>query len=127
MAEINVTPFVDVMLVLLIVFMVTAPLLVTGVTVDLPEAQTKPLPGQDEPISVSVKKDGSVHVLENEVTLEQLAARLEAISGENPDVRIFVRGDREVPYGDLMNVVSSLHYAGFRKVALVTLPVQAGS
>lgn len=122
MSEINVTPFVDVMLVLLIVFMVTAPLLVTGVTVDLPDAETASLPGQDEPISVSVRADGSVFIQETAVELPQLAPRLSAITGENPDVRVFIRGDSAVAYGTLMDVVSTLHQAGFTKVALVTKP-----
>ena len=88
------TPLVDVMLVLLIVFMIAAPLLTAGVTVDLPEADSAPLPGQDEPLSVSIDATGAVFIQDTAVTLDQLGPRLQAITGRNPDARIFVRGDR---------------------------------
>jgi biopolymer transport protein TolR len=120
MSEINVTPFVDVMLVLLIVFMVTAPLLTVGVSVDLPQATSSPLPGQDEPLTVSVDKDGKVFLQESEIALQDLAPRLQAISEAKPDTRIFVRGDRVINYGRVMEVVGTIHDAGFAKVALVT-------
>lgn len=126
LAEINVTPFVDVMLVLLIVFMITAPLLTTGVTVDLPRTEAGPLPGQDEPLAVTIAADGSVHLQDSPVTPDQLVPRLEAITRANRDVRIFVRGDRKVDYGRVMEVIGQLNRAGFTRVALVTeaLPVQ---
>jgi biopolymer transport protein TolR len=120
MAEINVTPFVDVMLVLLIVFMITAPLLTVGVTVDLPEAASSPLPGQDEPLSVTVAADGRVFVQDSAIEGEDLAPRLRAIAERNPDVRVFVRGDRSIDYGAVMRVVGAVHAAGFNRVALVT-------
>ena len=120
MGEINVTPFVDVMLVLLIVFMVTAPLLTVGVTVDLPETTAAPLPGQDEPLSVSINQAGEVYLQDSAVALEQLGPRLQAITERNPDTRIFVRGDRVIDYGRVMAVVGAIHAAGFTKVALVT-------
>ena len=120
MSEINVTPMVDVMLVLLIVFMVTAPLLTTGVAVDLPRTQSSPLPGQDEPLSVTIGADGMVHLQDTEITLEQLAPRLVAITENNAEARIFVRGDRAVDYGQVMEVVGTINRAGFTKVALVT-------
>ena len=120
MAEINVTPFVDVMLVLLIVFMVTAPLLTVGVTVDLPETASSPLPGQDEPLSVSVSREGAVYLQDSEIDLADLGPRLLAITERRPDARIFVRGDKGIDYGRVMQVVGAIHSAGFTKVALVT-------
>lgn len=119
-AEINVTPFVDVMLVLLIVFMVTAPLLTVGVTVDLPESSSSPLPGQDEPLTVSVARDGTVFLQESEINLADLGPRLLAITERKADARIFVRGDKVIDYGRVMEVVGTIHEAGFTKVALVT-------
>ena len=92
MAEINVTPFVDVMLVLLIVFMVTAPLLTVGVTVDLPQATSSPLPGQDEPLTVSVDRDGGIYLQESEIAIDDLGPRLVAILETKPGTRVFVRG-----------------------------------
>jgi len=120
MGEINVTPFVDVMLVLLIVFMVTAPLLTVGVTVDLPETTAAPLPGQDEPLSISIDQAGEVYLQDSAIALEQLGPRLQAITERNPDTRIFVRGDKVIDYGRVMAVVGAIHAAGFSKVALVT-------
>ena len=120
MAEINVTPFVDVMLVLLIVFMVTAPLLTVGVTVDLPETTSSPLPGQDEPLTVSVARDGAVFLQDSAIDLPDLGPRLLAITERRPDARIFVRGDRVIDYGRVMEVVGAIHGAGFTRVALVT-------
>ncbi len=120
MGEINVTPFVDVMLVLLIVFMVTAPLLTTGVAVDLPRAESSPLPGQDEPLSVSVDAAGKVFLQDSEIGLDQLPARLIAVTERNKEARIFVRGDKGVDYGAVMGVVSAINRAGFTKVALLT-------
>jgi biopolymer transport protein TolR len=120
MSEINVTPFVDVMLVLLIVFMVTAPLLTVGVTVDLPKATSAPLPGQDEPLTVSVDRDGKIFIQESEISIDDLGPRLVAILETKPGTRIFVRGDRVIDYGRVMEVVGSIHDAGIAKVALVT-------
>jgi biopolymer transport protein TolR len=120
MAEINVTPFVDVMLVLLIVFMVTAPLLTVGVTVDLPESASSPLPGQDEPLTVSVTREGAVFLQDSRIELSDLGPRLLAITERRPDTRIFVRGDKVIDYGRVMEVVGAIHSAGFNKVALVT-------
>jgi biopolymer transport protein TolR len=120
MSEINVTPFVDVMLVLLIVFMVTAPLLTAGVAVDLPETSSSPLPGQDEPLTVTVDSGGRIYLQESEIAIEQIGPRLIAISERNPETRIFVRGDKAIDYGHIMQVVGAIHTAGFTKVALVT-------
>jgi len=126
MSEINVTPFVDVMLVLLIVFMITAPLLTTGVAVDLPRTESSPLPGQDEPLSITVGGDGTIYLQDSAIELDQLGPRLMAITERNPDARIFVRGDRSVGYGAIMEVVGAVNQAGFTKVALVTEPPRSG-
>ena len=119
MADINVTPFVDVMLVLLIVFMVTAPLLTVGVQVDLPKADAQAIPGNDEPLTISVNAEGKVFLQETETPLDALGSRLSAITGNNPDARIFVRGDQAINYGRVMEVMSTVNRAGYRKVALV--------
>ena len=126
MAEINVTPFVDVMLVLLIVFMVTAPLLTVGVPVDLPQTQAGQLPSNEEPLVVSVDAAGRVYLQETEVEPGTLIARLRAITGTNPDARIFVRGDRTVAYGRIMEVMGEMTAAGFGRVALVGVPPGTG-
>jgi biopolymer transport protein TolR len=122
MAEINVTPFVDVMLVLLIIFMVTAPLLTVGVQVDLPKTQAKPIIENVEPLVVSVKENGQLYIQETEVPEESIIARLRAITDNKPDTRIYVRGDSRVSYGKVMEVMGLINSAGFSKVALVTLP-----
>jgi biopolymer transport protein TolR len=124
MSDINVTPMVDVMLVLLVVFMVTAPLLTTGVAVDLPRTESSSLPGQDEPLSVTVAADGAIYLQESTIELEQLGPRLVAIRERKPDVRIFVRGDRAVDYGQVMAVVAAVNRAGITKVALLTTSPQ---
>lgn len=119
-ADINVTPFVDVMLVLLIIFMVTAPMLTAGVSVDLPDASAKPVPGTDEPLSVSVTAGGKIYIQETEVTFDDLQAKLSAIVGEKKDTRIFVRGDTNIDYGMVMQVIGEINEAGLSKVALIT-------
>ena len=120
MSQINVTPFVDVMLVLLVVFMVTAPLLSVGVLIDLPKTQAPVLEGQDEPLEVTVDSSGQVYVQELEVEMAQLVPRLIAITGRKPDTRIFVRGDRTIDYGRVMEVMARINVAGYNRVALVT-------
>ncbi len=124
MSEINVTPLVDVMLVLLVVFMITAPLLTSGVSINLPEADADPIPGNDEPIVVSVRADGSVLLFETEVEADTLAAKLAAVQDARPGQRIFVRGDRDVDYGRIMEVISLISASGHHRVALVTVPYQ---
>jgi biopolymer transport protein TolR len=123
MSEINVTPMVDVMLVLLIIFMVSAPLLTVGVPIDLPQTQASSLDQADkEPLSVSVNNDGKVFLRDTEIELEELVPKLQAIAqarGGN-DERIYVRGDKTVNYGTVMKVMGRLSAAGFRRVALVT-------
>ena len=120
MSEINVTPFVDVMLVLLIIFMVTAPLLTVGVQVDLPKASASVITGDDEPLTITVDAEGRIHLQDTMLTLEAVTPRLLAITGNNPDVRIFVRGDKAVDYGRVMAVMGTVNLAGFTKVALIT-------
>ena len=122
--DINVTPFVDVMLVLLIIFMVTAPMITAGVTVDLPESSAKPVGGEEEPLSITVARDGKLYIQETPVTLEQLGAKLSAIVGEKKDTRIFVRADKRVPYGDVMKAMGEINAAGLYKVALLTEALQ---
>lgn len=119
MGEINVTPFVDVMLVLLIVFMITAPLLTVGVEVDLPKTKAGQINADAAPLVVSIKADGSLHLQDTEVPADALVPRLEAISDANPLVRIFVRGDKAVAYGEVLGVMGRIQAAGFERVALV--------
>ena len=118
-ADINVTPMVDVMLVLLVVFMVTAPLLTVGVQVDLPKTKAGLIRDQVEPLAVTVKSSGQIFLQDKEVELSALAPRLIAITGANPEIRIFVRGDKSIKYGRIMQVMGRLNTAGFKKVALI--------
>ncbi|MDA0220260.1 MAG: protein TolR [Proteobacteria bacterium] len=118
MSDINVTPMVDVMLVLLIVFMIAAPLLTVGIEVDLPKADMPELAGQDEPITVSINASGELFLQDTDITLEELGPRIVAITQNNPEVRIFVNGDRGVAYGDVMTVMGALNAAGFTHIAL---------
>jgi biopolymer transport protein TolR len=120
MADINVTPMVDVMLVLLVIFMVTAPLLTAGVQVDLPKSEAAPIKGDDQPLSVTVDANGDVWIQETEVTMEELVPKLKAITAAKPETRIFIRGDKGINYGRVMEVMGTLGGAGFTKVALVT-------
>ncbi len=127
LAEINVTPFVDVMLVLLIVFMVTAPLLTVGVPVDLPKTQAQNISDPDDPLIISVNSTGDVFVQESAVELANLVPLLIAITDANPEARIYVRGDRAIQYGRIMEVMGSVNAAGFTRVALVAeLPQGTG-
>ena len=119
MSDINVTPFVDVMLVLLVVFMVTAPLLTVAVPVDLPKTQARTINADKEPLVVSVDSKGEVYLQESKSELDDLVAKLKAVTGANPDARIFVRGDKGVAYGRVMEVMGTISAAGFNKVALV--------
>jgi biopolymer transport protein TolR len=120
MSEINVTPFVDVMLVLLIVFMVTAPLLTVGIPVDLPKVKASALTDQKDPLEITVKIGGEVYLGESKVEVENLIPRLNAITELNKEARIYVRGDRVVAYGRIMEIMSLVNSAGYIKVALVT-------
>jgi biopolymer transport protein TolR len=118
-SQINVTPFVDVMLVLLIVFMITAPLLTVGVSVDLPKTKASQLNSKGDPIVVSIKQNGELFIQEREIDSVQLLPRLRAISSGNKNLRIYVRGDKNVPYGIVLETISKIKSSGFKKVALV--------
>lgn len=119
LADINVTPLVDVMLVLLIIFMITAPLLTSGVTVDLPKANAAPLNQDATPITLSIDAAGQIFLADTEIPIGQLVPKLRAIAHNNPDRRIFVRGDRRLPYGRIMQVMALITDGGFTKVALL--------
>ena len=119
MAEINVTPMVDVMLVLLIIFMIAAPLMTSGVTVDLPKASAAPISQDSEPLTVSINAEGKVFLQDTELQVSDLAAKLAAISDNKLDRRIFVRGDKGVNYGRVMEVMATVTQSGFTKVALL--------
>ncbi|TAE33810.1 MAG: protein TolR [Alphaproteobacteria bacterium] len=118
--DINVTPFVDVMLVLLIVFMVTAPMLTAGVQVDLPDSSAPAVESKEETLSITIKRDGSIYIQETQVLEIDLITKLRAISKEKENTRIFVRGDSRVEYGDIMSIAGKLAEAGYTKVALIT-------
>ncbi len=122
MADINVTPMVDVMLVLLVIFMVTAPLLTSGVPVDLPKTQAGQIKGDDQPLTISVDKQGRIFLQDTEVQIDELSPRLKAITNAKPDTRIFVKGDSGINYGRVMEVMGQLGAAGFPHVALLTQP-----
>ncbi len=119
MSEINVTPFVDVMLVLLIVFMITAPLLTVGVPVDLPKTEAATINDSDEPLVISIDKSGTIFLQEKATPLENLIPRLQAITGANPEIRIYVRGDQAIQYGRVMEIMGRVSVAGYKKVSLL--------
>lgn len=127
LAEINVTPLVDVMLVLLIVFMVAAPLMTSGVKVDLPKASAAPLSQDAKPITVSVNAQGQVYIQDSEVELPDLVSKLQGLSDNQPDRRIFVRGDRGIAYGRIMEVMATINQGGFTKVALLAEQAPTGT
>ncbi|AEK74467.1 protein TolR [Rickettsia conorii subsp. heilongjiangensis] len=119
-SEINVTPLVDVMLVLLIIFMITSPMLVSGVNVDLPETNSSPISDQDEPLVVTINNKGKIFLLEMPIERMHLTDKLANITKEKKDARIFVRGDRNVSYGQVVEIVAEIHAAGFSRVALIS-------
>ncbi|MBK8009257.1 MAG: protein TolR [Rhizobiales bacterium] len=119
-AEINVTPLVDVMLVLLIIFMISAPLLTVGVPIDLPQSQAKSLDQEREPLTLSVNDKGQVFLQNTEIKVDELVDKLKAVAKQGTEERIYVRGDKKVDYGTVMKVMGRLQAAGYRKVALVT-------
>jgi biopolymer transport protein TolR len=119
LAEINVTPLVDVMLVLLIIFMVTAPLMTSGVSVDLPKTNAQQLNSDSQPLTIAVNAQGDIYLQNEQVDLADLVTKLQAISQNNPDRRIFVRGDKDLPYGRIMQVMGTITLGGFTKVALL--------
>ncbi|MFC5066433.1 protein TolR [Flaviflagellibacter deserti] len=126
MSEINVTPLVDVMLVLLIIFMVSAPLLTVGVPIDLPQTQAPSLNEEKEPLTITVNNNGEIFLQETKVAIDDIVPRLNAITKQGYEERIYVRGDRNVNYGQVMKVMGTISAAGFRRVALVT-EVEQGS
>lgn len=124
--DINVTPFIDVMLVLLIIFMVSAPLLTVGVPIELPQSQGKQLESNHEPLTISVSSNGDIFIGETKVALEEIAEKLKAIAKNGVDEQIFVRGDKGITYGQVMTVMGRISAGGFKKVSLVT-EVESGS
>ena len=127
MSEINVTPFVDVMLVLLIIFMVAAPLLTVGVPIDLPETAAKPMEGQTEPINISVDAEGKVFIQDQEIAFEEVVPKLQAIAKNGVEDRIYVRGDKNADYGTVMRVMARISAAGFKKIGLITVEEQGSA
>jgi len=121
-SEINVTPFVDVMLVLLIIFMVTAPLLTVGVQVDLPESAADSLPDDQEPLTITINSKGEIFIQEHQVGFKEVVPKILAISKNRTDTRIYVRGDKKINYGRVLEVMGTLSGAGFSKVALISEP-----
>ena len=120
MTEINVTPMVDVMLVLLIIFMVTAPLLTVGVPIELPETKAKAMESDKEPLTISVDPTGKVFLQDTEISLDELVPKLQAISNNDLEARVFVRGDRDINYGTVMKVMGTINAAGYKRIGLVT-------
>lgn len=127
MSDINVTPMVDVMLVMLIIFMVTAPLLTVGVPVDLPKTQASVITGQDEPLVITINHEGKIYLQETELKMDTLVPRLRAITQNKPDTRIFVRGDQSIAYGRILEVMGTISAAGFSHVALIAELPHAGT
>jgi len=121
-SEINVTPFVDVMLVLLIIFMVTAPLLTVGVQVDLPETSADTLPEETEPLTLTINAKGEIFIQETKVEYEKIIVKIMAVSNNRTDTRIFVRGDKTINYGRVLEIMGMLSGSGFTKVALISEP-----
>lgn len=119
-SEINITPFVDVMLVLLIIFMVTAPMLISGIEVDLPKTKSGPLSGNDEPLVISVDKGGNFYIQESMLTPPELMTKLTAVMAATPKIRIFIKGDQNINYGKVIELFSLVKEVGFTNVALVT-------
>ena len=122
MSEINVTPFVDVMLVLLIIFMVTAPLLTVGVQVDLPESAADSLPDDQEPLTLTINSKGEIFIQEHKVNFDKVVPKILAISKNRTDTRIYVRGDKTINYGRVLEIMGMLSGSGFTKVALISEP-----
>ncbi len=123
LSNINVTPFVDVMLVLLVIFMVTAPIIQQGVEVNLPQAKASPVVGEPEPLIVSVKKDGRVYLNDNEVTAAELRTKLEAIRRLDAQKSVYLRADRDVPYGSVVTAIGEIKEAGIEKLGMMAVPL----
>ncbi|HEY2388051.1 MAG TPA: protein TolR [Candidatus Binatia bacterium] len=125
-AQINVTPLVDVMLVLLVIFMVTAPIIQQGVAVDLPKTRAAPLNAQEEPLVVGVAQNGTIYLNDNAIPLEELRAKLVAVAQAKPDHQVLLRADRNVPYGDVVRVIAAVKEAGVSRLGMVTEPPPEG-
>ena len=123
-AEINVTPLVDVMLVLLIIFMVTAPMMTQGLEVDLPEATTKSLKQMEEPLVVTIKKEGDVYLKKDKMTSAELQQQLKGMAPEQKKEGIYLRADKNVPYGVVTSAMADIHQAGFDKIGMITVPAE---
>jgi biopolymer transport protein TolR len=121
-AQINVTPLVDVMLVLLVIFMVTAPIIQQGVQVNLPQAQSNAIPGSEQPLVVSVAKNGKIYLNDNVVTLGELGQKLRAIKKLQADKQVYLRADQDVRYGIVMKTIAEIKQAGIEKLGMVTRP-----
>jgi biopolymer transport protein TolR len=119
-AEINITPFVDVMLVLLIIFMVTAPMLISGIEVDLPKTKASPIQGKDEPLVITVDGNGNFFLQETKITKEELLKRLITVIATNPEIRVFIKGDQKINYGKVIELFSLVKEVGVSNLALVT-------
>ncbi len=126
MSDINVTPLVDVMLVLLVVFMVTAPLLTVGVPVDLPQTSAPPINEPKEPTVITVNKEGSIFIQDTTIPLDGLVAKLQAVTNSNPDAVLYVRGDKDINYGKVLEVMSLISNAKFHQVSLVAEAPKGG-
>lgn len=123
MSDINVTPLVDVMLVLLVIFMITAPLLTAGVSVDLPKAKAKAIAQQDNaPLEISLDGKGNIFMGENRMTMEQLTGKLQAVAAEAPDRKVYIRADKKLDYGLVVGIMAAVSSAGLNKIALITDP-----
>ena len=119
-SEINVTPFVDVMLVLLVIFMITAPLLTTGIKVNLPESSAKVISEKKEPVTVSIKRNGDIFLQKKKINKKELIKKLFELKKLNEDLKIYIRGDKDLNYGQVIKLMGTINKAGFKKVALVT-------
>jgi len=119
-SEINVTPFVDVMLVLLIIFMVTAPLLTAGIKINLPESASILKNEKNDPVTVSMNSKGEIYIQKKKISPENLIKKLTALKGQNKDLKIYIKGDKKLNYGKIMDLMSFINKSGFKKVALVT-------
>lgn len=124
LSEINVTPFVDVMLVLLVIFMVTAPMMQAGFDVDLPQVKAKPIQTAEKPLIVTISKDKKIEVLDYEFTLDRLKTKLEFISQSRADKEIYLKADKSVPYGFVMEVMAEIKDAGYEKLGMITMPLE---